>query len=45
MSCTEFAAAIGFSGKQKHITVWRWEAGNRVPSAQTVTLIKQLLSQ
>jgi DNA-binding transcriptional regulator YiaG len=43
LSCSEFAAALGFTGKQKHITVWRWETGNRVPSAQTITLIQQLM--
>ena len=43
LSCSEFAQALGFTGKQKHITVWRWETGNRVPSPQTVTLIKLLL--
>jgi DNA-binding transcriptional regulator YiaG len=42
MSGREFAAALGFRGKSKHITVWRWESGNRKPSAQTIALIKQL---
>jgi DNA-binding transcriptional regulator YiaG len=43
MSHREFAEALGFAGKQSHITVWRWESGKRMPSPQTITLIKQLL--
>jgi DNA-binding transcriptional regulator YiaG len=42
LSRSEFASALGFTGKSKHITVWRWETGKRKPSAQTVALMKQL---
>jgi DNA-binding transcriptional regulator YiaG len=45
MSCYEFPAALGFTGKSRHITCWRWERGDRAPSAQTVILIKQLLRE
>jgi DNA-binding transcriptional regulator YiaG len=38
LSRSDFAAALGFTGKQKHIKVWRWECGKRKPSAQTITL-------
>jgi DNA-binding transcriptional regulator YiaG len=43
LSCYEFPAALGFIGKNRHITCWRWENGDRMPSAQTIILIKQLL--
>jgi DNA-binding transcriptional regulator YiaG len=48
MSCRDFATALGFKGKSRHITAYRWElqessASFRRPSAQTITLIKQLL--
>lgn len=43
MSYRDFAHALGFTGKQSHISVWRWEAGKRVPSEQTIRLIKMLL--
>jgi DNA-binding transcriptional regulator YiaG len=42
LSASDFAAALGFTGKSKHITVWRWEAGKRKPSAQTIALMKLL---
>jgi DNA-binding transcriptional regulator YiaG len=42
MSCSDFAEALGFTGKQKRITVWRWETGRRKPTEQTVALMKQL---
>ena len=42
LSPEEFAAALGFTGDDRRITVWRWETGKQKPSAQTVTLIKQL---
>jgi DNA-binding transcriptional regulator YiaG len=42
LSCSDFAAALGFTCKSKHITVWRWETGNRAPSAQTIALLKLL---
>ena len=44
MSCSEFAAALGFTSKHRHIAVWRWERGDRKPSEQTVLLIRQLLN-
>jgi DNA-binding transcriptional regulator YiaG len=43
LSPDEFAEHLGFIGKDRRITVWRWETGNRVPSAQTIMLIKYLL--
>jgi DNA-binding transcriptional regulator YiaG len=35
----EFAAALGFTGEDRRITVWRWEMGRRKPSAQTIALM------
>jgi len=43
MSCSDFASALGFTGKHRHISVWRWENGERIPSPQTIKLIKMLL--
>jgi len=43
LSPEDFAATLGFGGKNARITVWRWETGRRKPSAQTVALIKLLL--
>jgi DNA-binding transcriptional regulator YiaG len=40
-----FASALGFTGKSVRITVWRWETGKRKPSAQTITLMKQLANK
>jgi hypothetical protein len=50
MSCREFATALGFKGKSRHITAYRWELPEispsfRRPSAQTIVLIKQLLGK
>jgi transcriptional regulator with XRE-family HTH domain len=45
LSPEELASRLGFVGKNRRITVWRWETGNRVPSAQTITLIKHLLKE
>jgi DNA-binding transcriptional regulator YiaG len=42
LSPGDFATALGFSGKLRCITVWRWETGWRNPSAQTIALMKQL---
>jgi DNA-binding transcriptional regulator YiaG len=42
LSPEDFASALGFSGDDARITVWRWETGRRKPSAQTVVLMKQL---
>lgn len=42
LSANEFAEKLGFTGKNKALTVYRWENGERKPSNQTVLLIKQL---
>jgi DNA-binding transcriptional regulator YiaG len=42
LSPEDFAARLGFTGKNRRITVWRWESGERKPSAQTIVLIGQL---
>ena len=42
LSANEFAEELGFAGKNKALTVYRWENGDREPSNQTVMLIKQL---
>jgi DNA-binding transcriptional regulator YiaG len=42
LSPEEFAAALGFTISHARITVWRWEAGRRKPSAQTIALMKGL---
>ena len=36
----DFASRLGFAGKDRRITVWRWETGKRVPSPQTVLLMR-----
>jgi DNA-binding transcriptional regulator YiaG len=43
LSPDDFASALGFNGPHARITVWRWEAGKRKPSAQTVALMKLLV--
>jgi len=42
LSSDEFAARLGFTGSNIRITVWRWECGKRIPSAQTIALMKHL---
>lgn len=42
LSANEFAEELGFTGKNKALTVYRWENGEREPSNQTILLIKQL---
>jgi DNA-binding transcriptional regulator YiaG len=42
LSAEGFAAALGFTGEERRITVWRWETGRRKPSAQTIALMKLL---
>jgi DNA-binding transcriptional regulator YiaG len=42
LSPEDFAAAFGFTGNDRRITVWRWDTGKRMPSHQTVMLMKQL---
>jgi DNA-binding transcriptional regulator YiaG len=42
LSPEDFAARLGFTGKGRRITVWRWETGRRRPSQQTVLLMKNL---
>jgi hypothetical protein len=48
LSYRGFATTLGFKGKSRHITAYRWELpedspSSRRPSAQTIVLIKQLL--
>jgi DNA-binding transcriptional regulator YiaG len=43
LSGAAYAAALGFTGRHRAITVHRWETGERKPSAQTIVLIKMLL--
>jgi DNA-binding transcriptional regulator YiaG len=45
LSPEDFASRLGFTGKDRRITVWRWENGKREPSKQTVLLMKALLRQ
>jgi DNA-binding transcriptional regulator YiaG len=42
MSVDKFAGELGFTGKNRAVTVYRWETGTRKPSAQTILLMKQL---
>jgi DNA-binding transcriptional regulator YiaG len=42
MSASQFARALGFVGKNSHITVYRWETGERAPSRQTIILMRML---
>ena len=44
MSVREFAAALGYSPRNGHVSVYRLENGDRKPSAQTLLLMKQLRS-
>jgi DNA-binding transcriptional regulator YiaG len=44
LSADKFADKRGFLGKNRGLTVYRWESGKRVPSPQTVLLMKQLAS-
>jgi DNA-binding transcriptional regulator YiaG len=37
-----FAAKLGFDGKQRRGTVYRWEAGLRKPSAPVMKLLANL---
>jgi DNA-binding transcriptional regulator YiaG len=43
LSPEEFGSRLGFKGTNGRITVWRWEAGKRRPSDQTVMLMMQLM--
>jgi DNA-binding transcriptional regulator YiaG len=45
LSRDNFALRLGFTGDDRRRTVSRWESGERKPSPQTVTLIKQLLAK
>lgn len=42
LSQEDFASTLSFTGKDRRITVWRWENGKRKPSKQTVILMKAL---
>lgn len=41
LSPEEFAFRLGFTGKDRRITVWRWENRKRRPSPQTILLMHQ----
>jgi DNA-binding transcriptional regulator YiaG len=45
LSPEDFASRLGFTGKDRRITVWRWETGKRRPSPQTLLLMKALLGK
>jgi DNA-binding transcriptional regulator YiaG len=45
LSPEDFATALGFTGKGRRITVWRWETGRRRPSPQTLLLMEALLGK
>jgi DNA-binding transcriptional regulator YiaG len=42
MSVCEFAAALGYSPRNGHVSVYRLENGDRRPSQQAIMLMKQL---
>jgi hypothetical protein len=42
MSVREFAAALGYSPRNGHVSVYRLENGDRSPSRQTIMLMKLL---
>jgi len=42
LSPGDFAERLGFTAKDRRVTVWRWENGKREPSEQTVILMKAL---
>jgi DNA-binding transcriptional regulator YiaG len=42
LSVYDFATALGFSKANARTLVWRWEHGERVPSPQTVMIMKLL---
>jgi hypothetical protein len=42
MSVRGFAAALGYSPRNGHVSVYRLENGDRRPSQQTILLMKQL---
>ena len=45
LSPDEFAGKIGFTGKNRRISVWRWESGHRKPSKQAIILMRELASR
>jgi DNA-binding transcriptional regulator YiaG len=42
MSVREFAAELGYSPRNGHVSVYRLENGDRKPSQQALMLMKQL---
>lgn len=42
LSADAFAAKLGLVGKNRAITVWRWQSGAREPSRQAVLLMKNM---
>jgi DNA-binding transcriptional regulator YiaG len=40
-----FAAKIGFDGKTRHMTIYRWEKGLRTPSAPVMKMLEKMLEQ
>jgi DNA-binding transcriptional regulator YiaG len=45
MSVREFAAALGYSPRNGHVSVYRLENGDRRPSEQAIMLMKQLAAR
>lgn len=42
LSTDAFAAALGFTGKNRGANIWRWETGKRNPSPQSIKLMKAM---
>jgi DNA-binding transcriptional regulator YiaG len=42
LSKDDFAEELGFTGKNRRITVWRWESRNRRPSRQAIIMMGEL---
>jgi DNA-binding transcriptional regulator YiaG len=42
LSPEDFATTLGFAGRDRRITVWRWESGRRRPSDQTIMLMRNI---
>ncbi len=45
LSAKDFAIKLGFTGKHRGVTIWRWENGQRTPSVQTVMLMQRLWAE
>ena len=44
LSTDQFAAALGFTGKNRAANIWRWETKKRNPSPQSIKLMKAMRS-